>query len=295
MEALASATGMRRLASGKVRERYEVGDDLLLVATDRISAFDAVLPTPIPDKGRVLTGLTAFWLDLLRVESHRLTTDVDAMPETVRRHAEQLRGRSMLCRRAEPLPVECVARGYLAGSGWSEYESKGSICGVKLPSGLREADVLPQAIFTPARKAATGHDENVDFETVADLVGADRAAWLRRATLEIYRRLAAHARDRGIILADTKLEFGLFDGRVILIDEVGTPDSSRFWPAEEHRPGGPQASFDKQYVRDWLLSSGWDRNPPAPALPDEVVSATRSRYVAAYERLTGRAFAEWRG
>ncbi|MGI8574132.1 MAG: phosphoribosylaminoimidazolesuccinocarboxamide synthase [Egibacteraceae bacterium] len=295
MEALASATGLHRLAAGKVRERYAVGDDLLLVATDRVSAFDAVLPTPIPEKGRVLTGLTAFWLDLLKLDDHRITTDIDAMPEIVRQHAGQLRGRSMLCRRAEPLPVECVARGYLAGSGWKAYQSSGGICGVALPPGLRESDALPEPIFTPATKAGSGHDENVDFVTVADLLGAERAVWLRRATLAIYARLAAHARERGIIVADTKLEFGLVDGRIILIDEVGTPDSSRFWPAERYRPGGPQASFDKQYVRDWLLSSGWDRVPPAPALPDEVVAATRARYVAAYEHLTGRPFAEWRG
>ncbi len=295
MEALASATGLHRLAAGKVRERYAVGDDLLLVATDRVSAFDAVLPTPIPEKGRVLTGLTAFWLDLLKLDDHRITTDIDAMPEIVRQHAGQLRGRSMLCRRAEPLPVECVARGYLAGSGWKAYQSSGGICGVALPPGLRESDALPEPIFTPATKASSGHDENVDFVTVADLLGAERAVWLRRATLAIYARLAAHARERGIIVADTKLEFGLVDGRIILIDEVGTPDSSRFWPAERYRPGGPQASFDKQYVRDWLLSSGWDRVPPAPALPDEVVAATRARYVAAYEHLTGRPFAEWRG
>ena len=297
--ALATAPGVTRLAAGKVRELFAVdGDQLLLVATDRISAFDVVLPTPIPDKGKVLTGLTAFWLDHLAgvVPDHRITTDVAAFPAALAPFAEQLRGRAMLCRRAEVLPLECVARGYLTGSGWAEYQATGAVCGIGLPDGLVESQQLPEPIFTPATKAEQGeHDENIDFERAAGIVGPELAARLRDVTLDLYRRGAAHARERGIILADTKFEFGLVDGRLTLIDEVLTPDSSRFWPADEYEPGRAQRSFDKQYVRDWLATQAWDRTAPGPELPPEVVDRTRERYVQAYELLTGTAFDEWTG
>jgi phosphoribosylaminoimidazole-succinocarboxamide synthase len=293
--ALDALDGVERIGHGKVRELYTVGDELLLVATDRISAYDAVLGSEIPDKGRVLTGLTDFWLDHLSdvVANHRITCRVDEFPPTLAPVRELLRGRAMLCRHAEVVPVECVARGYLSGSGWQEYRETGAVCGVALPDGLDESSRLPEPIFTPATKATSGHDENVPFGAVADLVGAGLATELRDVTLTLYRRAAEHAAQRGIILADTKFELGFVDGALTLVDEVCTPDSSRFWPAERYEPGGPQPSFDKQYVRDWLTRSGWDRNPPAPALPDDVVAATRERYVAAYELLTGRPFADW--
>ncbi|MBW3601469.1 MAG: phosphoribosylaminoimidazolesuccinocarboxamide synthase [Actinobacteria bacterium] len=289
MDDLTDLPGIRRVGSGKVRELYEVGDDLLLVATDRISAFDVVLPTPIPDKGRVLTGLTAFWLDLLgdTVPNHRITSDVDVFPEVLRAHRDRLRGRAMLCRRADMVPVECVARGYLAGSGWKEYRARGTVCGVPLPEGLSESAELPEPIFTPATKATDGHDENIDVGRMAELVGADLTATLADLTLALYRRARDHARERGILLADTKFEFGFVDGRLTLADEVLTPDSSRFWPADQYASGRAQPSLDKQYVRDWLAGTGWDKRPPAPELPDEVVARTRERYVSAYERITG--------
>jgi phosphoribosylaminoimidazole-succinocarboxamide synthase len=294
---LTDLPGVRRAGSGKVRELYEVGDELLLLATDRISAFDAVLPTPIPDKGRVLTGLTAFWLDLLgdTVPNHRVTTDVDAFPDVLRAYRDQLRGRSMLCRRADMIAIECVARGYLAGSGWREYRSEGTVCGLPLPEGLAESAELPEPIFTPATKATDGHDENIDVERMAQLVGADLTSRLRDLTLALYRRARDHARERGILLADTKFEFGFVDGELTLADEVLTPDSSRFWPADRYTPGRGQPSLDKQYVRDWLEGAGWDRRPPAPGLPDEVVARTRERYVSAYERITGTPFDDWAG
>ena len=287
--------GVERIGSGKVREIFAVGDDLLLVATDRISAYDAVLGSAIPDKGKVLTGLTDFWLDHLSgiVADHRITCATAAFPEVLASARAVLAGRAMLCRRADPLPVECVARGYLSGSARQEYEQSGAVCGVALPEGLVESSPLPEPIFTPATKAVSGHDENVSFDHVVAELGADLAGRLRDITLTLYARAAAHAATRGIILADTKFEFGLIDGALTLIDEVCTPDSSRFWPAEGYKPGGPQPSFDKQFVRDWLTASGWDRTPPAPTLPDEVVAATRQRYVSAYELLTGRNFAEW--
>ncbi|MDQ3708693.1 MAG: phosphoribosylaminoimidazolesuccinocarboxamide synthase [Actinomycetota bacterium] len=293
---LSSLDGVERLGSGKVRELYAVGHDLLLVASDRISAFDVVLPTPVPDKGAVLTGLTSFWLDhfaAVTVADHRITTDVDAFPSVLAPHADALRGRSMLCRRAEVIPLECVARGYLAGSGWTEYQRAGTVCGIRLPGGMAESAEFDEPLFTPATKAASGHDENISFQRAADLVGADLAARLRDLTLRLYGAARTHARSRGIILADTKFEFGFIDSELTLIDEVLTPDSSRFWPADEYRPGRSQPSYDKQYVRDWLLRQDWDKNPPGPELPDEVVIHTRERYVTAYERLTGLAFADW--
>ena len=291
--------GIRRLGSGKVREIYDAGDDqLLLVASDRISAFDVVMPTPIPDKGKVLTAMTAFWLDHLDgiVADHRLSTDVDEYPAALRPHADALRGRSMLCRRADVLPVECVARGYLAGSGWKEYRSDGTVCGIRLPQGLEESAQLPEPIFTPATKAELGeHDENISFDRMAAIVGAQMSARLRDVTLRLYSAAAEHARSKGIILADTKFEFGLVAGELTLIDEVLTPDSSRFWPADEYAVGRSQASFDKQFVRDWLETQDWGKTAPGPQLPADVVDGTRRRYVEAYERLSGRSFDDWNG
>ena len=291
--------GVPRLGSGKVREIYRVGEEqLLLVASDRISAFDVVMPTRIPDKGKVLTAMTAFWLDHLAgtVADHRITTDVAEYPESLQPHAAVLRGRSMLCWRAEVLPVECVARGYLAGSGWKEYRADGTVCGIALPAGLEESAQLPAPIFTPATKAELGaHDENIRFAQMSAIVGDDLAGRLRDITLQLYGAAAEHARGRGIILADTKFEFGLVAGELTLIDEVLTPDSSRFWPADDYEPGRPQASFDKQFVRDWLETLDWDKTAPGPELPPEIVSGTRQRYVDAYERLSGRTFDQWSG
>ncbi len=278
------------LRRGKVRDVYDLGDRLVLVATDRISAFDWVLPTGIPDKGHVLTQLTAFWLDFLGVPNHLLSLDPKDMgPEFAARSGE-LAGRSMLVKKAAVVPVECVARGYLAGSGWKEYLVGESVCGVQLPSGLRQASPLPAPIFTPATKEETGHDVNISFGRMEQIAGPELAAELRERTLDVYRRAAEHARNRGIIIADTKLEWGrLPDGQVILLDEVLTPDSSRFWPADEYRVGISPPSFDKQFVRDWLESTTWDKNSPPPPLPAEVVERTRQKYLEAYERLTGRA------
>jgi phosphoribosylaminoimidazole-succinocarboxamide synthase len=293
MDDLAQLDGVTRIGSGKVRELYAVGDDLLLVATDRISAFDVILPTAIPDKGKILTGMSVFWFDLLAglVPNHLVTTDVDRFPAALRPHAGALRGRSMLCRRAQMLPVECVARGYLSGSGWKDYRAGGAVCGIALPPGLRESDRLPEPVFTPATKAAEGHDENISFDEAAALVGPEVAAQLRDVTLRLYAAAHDHARSRGIILADTKFEFGFVDGRLTLCDEVLTPDSSRFWPAEDYAPGRRQVSFDKQIVRDWLEDSAWDKTAPGPRLPDDVVTRTRARYLEVYERLTGEPFA----
>ncbi|HUH06727.1 MAG TPA: phosphoribosylaminoimidazolesuccinocarboxamide synthase [Egibacteraceae bacterium] len=295
MTDLTQLDGVERIGSGKVRELYAVGEHILLVATDRISAFDVILPTPIPDKGKVLTGLTSFWLDTLAgiVPDHRVSTDVADFPAPLRAHAEELQGRAMLCRRAEVLPIECVARGYLSGSGWKEYQAAGEVCGVQLPPGLVESDELPAPIFTPSTKADEGHDENITFSQAAEVVGADLAARCRDATLELYSAGRDYARKRGIILADTKFEFGLIDGELTLIDEVLTPDSSRFWPADSYEPGRSQPSFDKQYVRDWLETRDWDKTPPGPQLPDDVVSRTRERYVTAYELLTEQPFSRW--
>lgn len=273
---------------------YEAGEHLLMVATDRISAYDVVLGSAVPDKGRVLTQLSAFWFGRTGdvVGNHLVSTDPGEYPEPLRAHAELLAGRSMLVRRTRPVPIECVARGYLSGSGWKEYQRGGQVCGVRLPPGLRESERLPEPIFTPATKADEGHDVNVSEAEAGRLVGSDLVARLRALTLALYEHGAAHAAARGIIVADTKFEFGIVSegGRdeVLLIDEALTPDSSRFWPAARYAPGGPQPSFDKQYVRDYLDRVAWDRKPPAPALPDDVVASTRQRYVEAFRLLTGR-------
>jgi phosphoribosylaminoimidazole-succinocarboxamide synthase len=274
---------------GKVRDVYEIGDQLLIVTTDRISAFDYVLGSGIPDKGRVLTQLSGFWFGRMDdlVPHHLISMDVDAFPEAARKHADQLRGRSMLVRRTEPVPIECVARGYLSGSGWKEYQQTGQVCGITLPAGLRESDRLPEPIFTPATKAESGHDVNISEEEAGRLVGADLIARLKALTLEIYRRGVAHAEAKGIIIADTKFEFGLADREIILIDEVLTPDSSRFWPQAAYEPGHGQPSFDKQYVRDYLEEIKWNKQPPVPSLPDDVVRRTREKYVEAFRLLSG--------
>jgi phosphoribosylaminoimidazole-succinocarboxamide synthase len=279
--------GIHFLNRGKVRDLYEVGGQLLLVATDRLSAFDVVLPTPIPDKGRVLTQLSLFWFNLLRdvVPNHVLTaTDFSG---ELAAHRAQLEGRAMLCKKTRPLPIECVVRGYLSGSGWKDYRATGKVCGIALPAGLRESERLPEAIFTPSTKATTGHDENISFDGAVSLVGAELAEKVRSISLEIYRRAVAYAEPRGIILADTKFEFGLLNDELIWIDEALTPDSSRFWPAEGYQPGRAQPSYDKQYVRDYLERIGWNKQPPGPSLPSDVVAATREKYREAYRQLTG--------
>ena len=298
---------------GKVRDVYEIDDRLLIVATDRISAFDYVLGSGIPDKGKVLTQLSAFWFERMGdlVPHHLISTDVQAFPEPARRHAEQLRGRTMLVRKTDPVPIECVARGYLSGSGWKEYQQTGRVCGIELPSGLRESDRLPEPIFTPATKAESGHDVNISEAEAGRLVGADLISRLKKLTLEIYSRGVAHAESKGIIIADTKFEFGLarrssglsaearsakVEGaeaalaptdEIVLIDEVLTPDSSRFWPRDQYEPGHGQPSFDKQYVRDYLEAIRWNKQPPVPSLPDDVIHRTREKYVEAYRLLTG--------
>lgn len=275
---------------GKVRDVYDLGDVLLIVATDRISAFDCVMPNGIPDKGRILTALSLFWFEKFArdFENHLLATRVGDYPSAVRTHGEQLEGRSMLVRKAEVVPIECVARGYLAGSGWKEYQASQTVCGIKLPPGLRQCDQLPAPIFTPATKEESGHDQNISLEEAAQRVGDATAVDLRDRTLSLYQRAADYARGRGIIIADTKFEFGrVLDGRLILIDEVLTPDSSRFWPADQYAPGKDQPSFDKQFVRNYLEKLDWNKTPPAPRLPDDVVQGTRRRYLEAYEKLTG--------
>jgi phosphoribosylaminoimidazole-succinocarboxamide synthase len=279
-----------RRARGKVRDVYEIGDKTLIVATDRISAFDYILPTGIPDKGRVLTQLSVFWFEFLGqlAPNHFLTADVDEYPDPLPRYRDQLEGRSMLVKRARMVEVECVARGYLSGSGWKEYQKCQSVCGVALPAGLRESDKLPTPIFTPSTKAQTGHDENISMEQAAGLVGVETAAKLRDFTLAIYTRAAEYALTRGIIIADTKFEFGFVDGELILADEVLTPDSSRFWPLDTYAPGGAQPSYDKQYVRDYLESIRWNKQPPAPPLPDDVAARTSEKYKEAYRVLTGK-------
>jgi len=286
-----SLVGLRLVRRGKVRDVYAVDEDrFLIVATDRISAFDCILPTQIARKGDVLTALSRFWFDRLGhiTRNHLLTTDIEGMPESVRAHAAQLRGRSMLVRRTEVFPVECVVRGYLAGSGWKDYQRTGEICGHKLPDNLRESDQLPHPIFTPATKAEKGHDENISEARMSDLLGAETTANLRAISLAIYNAAETYARERGIIIADTKFEFGLDgDGQIILIDEVLTPDSSRFWPLDKYESGRAQASFDKQFVRDYLETLRWDKRPPAPPLPPEIAAATTARYLEAYRLLTG--------
>lgn len=282
--------GVKLFNRGKVRDVYEVGDSLLIVATDRLSAFDVVLPTPIPDKGKVLTQMSLFWFDFLKdnVLNHLITADVDKYPEVLSDYKDQLAGRSMLVKKASPLPVECIVRGYLSGSGWSDYKKTGSVCGIKLPPGLAESEVLPEPIFTPSTKASVGlHDENISFKVMTDIIGKDLAQTMKDTALALYSKAAAYAREKGVIIADTKFEFGIADGRLMLIDEVLTPDSSRFWPADSYRAGGQQPSFDKQFVRDYLESIGWDKTPPAPSLPAAIVEKTRARYLEALKRLTG--------
>ncbi len=282
-------SGLRLLRRGKVRDLYEYGDKLLLIATDRISAFDVVLPTPIPYKGAVLTQLSRFWFHMMHdiVPNHLISSNVDDFPQDLKRFSDTLRMRSMLSVKAEMFPVECVARGYLAGSGWKEYRETGSVCGIRLPAGMQECDRLPEPIFSPATKAEEGHDINISFEDTVKIIGHEHAAQLRDLTLKIYSRAAEYALQRGIIIADVKFEFGLHDGKIILCDELLTPDSSRFWPASGYKPGRPQPSFDKQYVRDYLEQIHFDKRPPGPELPSEVVQGTTNKYLEAYRLLTG--------
>ena len=280
--------GLLPTARGKVRDIYDLGGQLLIVATDRLSAFDVILPTPIPDKGRVLTQLSLFWFQLLKdvIPNHVLSAI--EFPPPFDKFKDELTGRSMIVRKTQALPIECVVRGYVSGSGWKDYRTTGKICGLQLPAGLRESDRLPEPIFTPATKAATGHDENISFEYAASLIGKELAEKVRGVSLELYRRAAAYAEPRGVILADTKFEFGLLNNQLIWIDEALTPDSSRFWSAAQYSPGGPQASFDKQFVRDYLERMQWPKTPPGPELPPEVVEATRGKYREAYRILAGR-------
>ena len=275
---------------GKVRDVYDLGTALLMVATDRISAFDWVMPNGIPDKGRVLTQISAFWFELLRVPNHVLSLDLSAvdLPPGVNR--ADLAGRSMVVRKCDVVPIECVVRGYLDGSGWKEYRQSGTVCGERMPAGLVQCSQLPEPIFTPATKEQSGHDINIRFSRMVEIVGRPAADELRQRSIDVYSRAADYARSKGLLIADTKFEWGWHEGALILIDEVLTPDSSRFWPADQYQPGGPQPSFDKQFVRDWLETTGWDKNSPPPMLPDEVVARTRQKYIEAYERLTGRAF-----
>ena len=280
-------------SQGKVRDLYDLGDKLLLVASDRISAFDVVLPDDIAYKGEVLTRLSLFWFDLLAdvTANHLLSTDVADLPEQFAPYAEELRGRFMLVKKATVFPVECIVRGYLAGSGWAEYQRSGTVCGIPLPDGMVESDRLPEPIFTPSTKAEIGdHDENISFEGMVEIIGVDAANELRDTSLAVYSAARDHAATRGIIIADTKFEFGTIDGKITLVDEVLTPDSSRFWPAASYAPGSGQPSFDKQYVRDWLVASGWDKTPPPPALPADVVARTSETYIQAYELITGLTF-----
>lgn len=278
---------------GKVRDIYDLGDSLLLVSTDRISAFDWVLPSGIPDKGRVLTQLSRFWFEHFKdVPNHMISCDVADFDLPAGVDPSQFEGRSMLVRKTSVVPIECVVRGYLSGSGWSEYQKTGAVCGIELPTGLRESDKLPGAVFTPATKAEQGmHDENISYDETCARIGAELAKQLSQRSIDLYTRGAEYAIGKGIIIADTKFEFGLIEDELILIDEVLTPDSSRFWPADSYQPGGGQPSFDKQFVRDWLTKSGWDKNSPPPPLPDEVVAKTRDKYIEAFERVTGEEFA----
>ena len=280
--------GISPLARGKVRDIYDLGDRLLIVTTDRLSAFDVVMPTPIPDKGRVLTQLSLFWFHRLKDAIPNHVLSATEFPSPFDRYAEELAGRSMVVRKTQPLPIECVARGYLSGSGWKEYQASGTVCGISLPAGLKESDKLPEPIFTPATKATSGHDENISFERSSEILGKTIAEKVRSMTLDIYRRAAAYAEPRGILLADTKFEFGTLNGELMWIDEALTPDSSRFWPAAQYKPGGPQPSFDKQFVRDYLERIRWPKTSPGPELPPDVVAGTRAKYREAYRILVGR-------
>ncbi|MGQ9677942.1 MAG: phosphoribosylaminoimidazolesuccinocarboxamide synthase [bacterium] len=282
--------GIKRVAQGKVRDLYQVGDFLLIVSTDRLSAYDVVLPDGIPDKGKVLNMLSVFWFEKFAkfVSNHIVTAEVGMFPKELAPFREILQGRAMLCRKAKPLPVECIVRGYLAGSGWKSYQKTGAVCGIKLPGGLQQAEKLPEPIFTPATKAQTGHDENISFEEMEKIVGEEIAFKLRRISIEIYQQASEYARQRGIIIADTKFEFGIYNGKLMWIDEALTPDSSRFWSVKEYRVGISPPSFDKQFVRDYLDSTGWNRQPPAPHLPSEVIAGTAARYRDAFRMLTGK-------
>jgi len=279
--------GIAPAARGKVRDIYDLGDKLLIVATDRLSAFDIVMPTPIPDKGRVLTQLSLFWFELLKSVIPNHVLDAAEFPPPFRAYREQLAGRAMLVKKTQPLPIECVVRGYLSGSGWKEYQAEGKVCGITLPAGLRESEKLPEPIFTPATKASTGHDENIPFERAAEMLGKPLAEKVRAVSLDIYNHAAAYAAPRGVLLADTKFEFGLLGEELIWIDEALTPDSSRFWPAAQYKPGGAQPSFDKQFVRDYLERIQWPKTPPGPELPPDVVAATRAKYREAFRILAG--------
>ncbi len=283
--------GLKIFKRGKVRDVYDLGDTLLMVATDRISAFDVIIPDPIPDKGKILTQISLFWFDLLKplLKNHIISSKTDDYPEDCKKYADILEGRSMLVKKTNPLPVECVVRGYISGSGWKSYQESGRICGIKLPEGLKESEKLAETIFTPSTKEEVGtHDVNIDFDETVNLLGKDIAEKVKSLSYEIYKKGAEIAEEKGIIIADTKFEFGLIEDEIILIDEVLTPDSSRFWPKETYRPGGSQESFDKQYLRDYLLSINWDQKPPAPPLPEEVIKNTRNKYIEALNKLTGR-------
>ena len=275
---------------GKVRDVYDLGDKLLIISTDRISCFDVVLPCGIPNKGKVLTNISAFWFDLIKdiIGHHLITADVDKYPSVLKKYKPVLAGRSMLVFKTKPLPVECVVRGYLSGSGWKEYKEKQSVCGIGLPEGLRESDKLPEAIFTPSTKADVGHDQNVNQKYVENLVGIDYASSLKKISLDVYRKACDYAWQKGIIIADTKFEFGMYNNKMIIIDEALTPDSSRFWPRDDYQPGKAQPSFDKQFVRDYLETLDWNKTPPAPALPKEIIQKTTEKYLDAYRKLTGK-------
>ena len=292
MEHSVSETNLEALnliKRGKVRDIYDLGDYLLMVATDRISAFDVVMPNPIPEKGKILTQISLFWFEIMKpvLPNHVISADVDDYPEICRPYSDILRSRSMLVKKAEPLPIECIVRGYISGSGWDDYQMSGNVCGINLPEGLKESDKLPEPVFTPSTKAESGlHDVNIDFEITVEKIGKPLAEKVRTLSLEIYNKGADLAYNKGIIIADTKFEFGLLDDELILIDEILTPDSSRFWPRSSYKPGGAQKSFDKQYLRDYLLSINWNKNPPAPSLPQNVINNTRNKYLEAFHKLT---------
>ena len=282
---------LRLIHRGKVRDLYECGENILMVATDRLSAFDVVFDEPVPDKGKVLNQISLFWFQRLKnkVRNHVVEWDVERFPKELKPYQDLLRGRAVIVKKARPLAIECIVRGYITGSGWKEYQKKGTVCGIKLPEGLKEADRLPEPIFTPSTKAEMGqHDENIDFERACEIVGKEAAQKAKNLSIAIYKDAVEYALTRGIIIADTKFEFGYIGDELVLIDEVLTPDSSRFWPLDSYKPGGPQPSFDKQFVRDYLEAIGWDKKPPAPHLPDEIVEKTRKRYLEAYKRITGQ-------